>query len=203
MKILKKTYLSGAFNRWDLQVKNNHNFVANGAVVHNSNQSCVFSDGEFHVKSRNLWKKDNGRSDFWRAFHANEPLKEFLVKHPNYLVQGELCGKVKGFTYGIPKGNVEFLAFDIRKPDYHYMDSCEFQEVCSKFNIKTPRIFESASPYSKELVDSHTEGDQFNNPSGIREGVIIRPQKERFEYRLNGRLIVKSVSNTYLEKKKK
>mgnify|MGYP000154958255 CR=1 FL=1 len=77
MKILKKTYLSGAFNRWDLQVKNNHNFVANGAVVHNSNQSCVFSNGEFHVKSRNLWKKDNGRSDFWRAFHANEPLKEF------------------------------------------------------------------------------------------------------------------------------
>lgn len=170
--------------------------------LNGANESCVFSNGEFHVKSRNLWKKDEGGSDFWLALHNNEPLKKFLQDNPDHLVQGEMTGKVKNFLYGL-NGKVEFYAFDIRKPDYTYMNADEFMETCEKWGIKTPRLFEAGSPYSKELVEKHTEGEQWNNPKGLREGVVCRPTMSRFEARLNGRLVLKNVSNAYLEKQGK
>ena len=167
--------------------------------INGQNMSCVYSDGEYHVKSRNLWKKDEG-SDFWRALHANESLKKYLRQNENFLVQGELTGTVKGFTYGLPKGEVKFLAFDIRKPDYHYVDSIDFHHICLENGIQTPRIFEHQAEYSEELALRHVEGEQWGNPNGIREGVIVKPVVERFERRVNGRLILKIVSNKYLSK---
>lgn len=169
--------------------------------LNGSNQSCVFSNGELHVKSRNLWKKDDGQSDFWMGLHKNENLKKFLTDNENHLVQGELIGKVRNFTYGL-NGEVEFRAFDIRKPDYTYMNSIEFYDTCNKYGIRTPRTFFHEEFYSLEKILSVTDGDQENNPKGIREGVVIKLCKERFEQKLNGRLCLKNVSNVYLEKQK-
>lgn len=168
--------------------------------INGSNMSCVYSDGEYHVKSRNLWKKDGTGSDFWRALHENEPLKKYLKDNENHLVQGELTGKVGGFPYGV-KG-IKFYAFDIRKPDYHYMDGKEFMQTCLDNGIETPRVFALNEPYSEELALKYVDGEQWNNPKGIREGVVIRPSTERYETKLNGRLVLKLVSNIYLEKQK-
>lgn len=169
--------------------------------LNGSNQSCVYSGEAYHVKSRNFWKKSGETAcDFWRALEENEPLKKYLRDNPDHLVQGEMIGKVKGFLYGL-NNKVEFRAFDIRKPNYHYMDATEFLDVCDRYSIKTPRVFESNALHSRELIESYVEGEQENNPKGYREGVVIKPTVERFERRLNGRLALKYVSNTYLEKK--
>lgn len=40
MKLIKKRKLSEKFERWDLQIKDTHNFIAEGIVVHNTNLRC-------------------------------------------------------------------------------------------------------------------------------------------------------------------
>lgn len=167
--------------------------------INGANQSCVFSDGEYHVKSRNFWKKDDG-NDFWSALHSNEPLKKFLRDNPNTIVHGEMTGKVKGFTYGLTQPT--FYAFDIRTPDYQWMDAGKFLDICDANNILTPRVFERSVSFSEDVVYKHTDGEQWNNPKGIREGVVVKPLINRYEFKLNGRLALKCVSNVYLEKSK-
>lgn len=173
--------------------------------INGSNMSCVYSDGEYHVKSRNLWKKESDWSDFWRALNCNESIKEFLISNPNYLVQGELSGKVGGYSYGVEKGQVVFLAFDIRKPDYSYMNCEEFYNVCQKYNIRTPKFVGPSYlfPHNREQILQYAEGLTLENASHIREGIVVRSAVNRFEPKLNGRLILKLVSNSYLEKSNK
>ena len=56
MKIVSITSLENSFVRYDLEIEDNHNFVADGIVVHNSNVCIVYDGKNFHVKSRNHWK---------------------------------------------------------------------------------------------------------------------------------------------------
>ncbi len=170
--------------------------------MNGANMSVVYSDGAYHVKSRNFWKKDEeeGRpSDFWKALNMDEPLKKYLKDNPDHLVQGEMVGKVKGFLYGL-NNKVQFRAFDIRTPDYKYMNAIDFHKVCEDNDLKRPQVFGYNVAYSKDVVLAYTDGPQENDDKKIREGVVIRPATERFEYKLNGRLILKNVSNAYLEK---
>lgn len=57
MKLISKKLHSVSFVKYDLEVQNNHSFVANGVVVHNSNVRFVYHNGSYHVKSRNRWLK--------------------------------------------------------------------------------------------------------------------------------------------------
>jgi RNA ligase (TIGR02306 family) len=191
--------------KYDLENFRGYNYLfQDGELVYiveklnGANQSVVYSDGEYHVKSRNFWKKEEG-CDFWKALRNNEPLMKYLRDNPNTLVQGEMIGKVKGYTYGL-NGKVEFRAFDIRKPDYSYVDPQDFHKICEDNDLIIPRVFSYKEPYSKELVLQHTDGEQFNNSKGIREGVVVSPAIYRYCDKLNGRLKLKCVSNSYLEK---
>lgn len=166
--------------------------------MNGANQSVVYSDGQFHVKSRNLWKKEDEFCDFWKALNKNESLKKYLQDNPDHLVQGEMVGKVKGFLYGL--NGPEFRAFDIRTPDYKFMDPVRFQDTCGQYNIKTPRVFLHSVPYCPNEVLSFVDGEQDNNPKGIREGVVLKTCDNRYEPRLMGRVALKIVSNIYLEK---
>ena len=58
MKIVSITVLEQSFVRYDLEIEDNHNFVVEGIVVHNSNWLAVYTGGQFHVKSRTLWKRE-------------------------------------------------------------------------------------------------------------------------------------------------
>jgi len=172
--------------------------------LNGQNMSCVYSDGAYHVKSRNLWKKENEFSDFWKALNSNEPLKKYLRDNPDKLVQGELIGKVKGYLYGT-KGVPEFRAFDIRLLDRHYLPPEELVEVCDKNEIKMPKYTSSSLlfKHDKDYIEYMSSGKTLENDTHIREGIVIRPQVPRFETKLDGRLVLKLVSNAYLEKKGK
>lgn len=75
------------------------------------------------------------------------------------------------------------------------------RDKMEKIGVKTPNnLFTN---YTKEIVEELTNGATFESASHIREGVVIRPERERFSLKLGGRLILKSVSNAYLEKKGK
>jgi len=195
----------GHLPKYDLECWRAHKYWFNDGEsiyifekANGSNCSCVFSDGEFHVKSRNLWKK-NENCDFWKGLNNSPELQEYLRQNPDHVVQGELIGKVKGYTYGLTNGQVEIRVFDIVKPNNFYMDMEELHEVCKKYNLKTPRLFAQSVPYSEEEIFKYVEGDQENNPKGIREGIVIKPAKERYTHK-GQRVILKLVSQAYLNK---
>ena len=73
MKLVKKELIEQSFERYDIEVKNNSNFVANGIVVHNCNSRFVYLDGQFHCGSRELW-----RSEFQNTDHIT---LEYLLAH--------------------------------------------------------------------------------------------------------------------------
>jgi RNA ligase (TIGR02306 family) len=171
--------------------------------INGANLSCVYSEGEYHVKSRNYWK-DTSQGDFAKAMNEDENILKFLRDNPDHLVQGELTGKVGGYKYGLKNGQIKIFVFDIRKPDYSYADVNEFYDITTKYNMYTPKTFGSSTTieYYQDQIESFSDGLTLENDDHIREGVVIRPAVNRYEPKLQGRLILKCVSNTYLGKVK-
>lgn len=165
--------------------------------IHGQNMAVVYTDGEFHVKSRNEWKKDEPDSLYWRALRANQPLMNFLIKNPDMVVYGEQYGHIKGFPYDCKPGEVKFRAFDVRKPDGFYLDAAEFIPLMAAYDVPTVPAFHIQPfdmPALLELAES-------KSPLGskIMEGLICKPLKERRDLK-HGRVIIKIVNPAYLEK---
>ena len=63
-----------------------------------------------------------------------------------------------------------------------------------------PQVYRG--PYDAEAIRQHTGGHTLVcEQKQIREGVVIRPIKERFSEELNGRLVLKSISDDYVLRK--
>ena len=116
---------------------------------------------------------------------------------------GEIYGKgVQDLTYGTTEP--EFRLFDIYVGEPgkgRYLDYDEKVRVCTDYNIPmVPLIYRG--PFSKDKILEWTDGKE--TVSGrklhIREGVVIRPVKERNDSKL-GRVMLKSVSTDYLFRK--
>ena len=57
-------------------------------------------------------------------------------------------------------------------------------------------------PYSAAMVREHTGGlTRLCEQKQIREGVVIRPARERYAEELSGRLLLKSISDDYVLRK--
>lgn len=170
--------------------------------AHGSFGSWVYSDGSYHVKSRGFWRslEDN---DYSLVLKQCEPLMKYLRDNENTLCCGEVIGRVqKGFSYGVENGKVDLRLFDIRKPDYSYRSVQEFRDIVESNNLPAVKIVGDSVliPHDKDLILSLSEGNTLEKASHIREGIVIRPANERYESKLNGRCILKCVSNSYLEK---
>lgn len=188
--------------------KYKHQFIEGEMVnisqkYHGSFWAAVYSDGDYHVRSKGFWR-DKENNDYYKGLEKHESIMKFLRDNPDTLLNGELVGRIqKGYSYGIPNGEIEVRSFDMRRPDYSWFNVPEFYNAAESANIPTVEYDgDMLMPYSEELVLSFTDGQQAGNPKGIKEGVVIRPENPRFSKPLNGRLILKSVSNLYLASKK-
>lgn len=175
---------------------------------HGTNSALTYEDGQFHARSRSFWRSDSEdtQCDYHTVIKQSEEIQKFLKDNPTFLLCGEIIGRIqKGYSYGIPNGQVGFKAFDIRKPDYSYMGVNEFRDTVEKYNIPATAILGGARliPYSDELVLKEVDGMQPECPNQTMEGLVVRPANERYEIKLNGRLILKCVANSYLEKQGK
>ena len=113
---------------------------------------------------------------------------------------GEIFGAgVQDLHYGLTNRK-EFRAFDL-SVNGQYLDADDFREVCAAFGVATvPLLYRG--PYSAEVVRAHTGGlSQVCAQKQIREGVVIRPVRERFSEELSGRLVLKSISDDYVLRK--
>lgn len=154
--------------------------------------------------SRALCRKDPGienreANTYWYP-HTLNPVKAamqamFEKNHSSFIIYGEIygAGVQKGFDYGLTRPG--FRAFDIMV-DGKYVDREVFEGLCNLYEIETvPSIY--TGPYSLAKIAELSEGDAIAGGRHIREGVVVRPMRERSNAK-TGRTIAKYISNSYL-----
>lgn len=164
--------------------------------IHGAFCGITCHEGNIYVKSRNEWKLESQDSVFWNAVKKDLNVFKFCMDNPDKLLLGEAYGQVqKGFKYDIQSG-VGFRVFDIQRSDYSYLDYNEFVIACNMYNL--PRVPDlGVIPFDFDVITNMAE--ESSSLGGIREGVVVKPVKNRYDHRL-GRVFIKVVSNNYLDK---
>jgi RNA ligase (TIGR02306 family) len=163
--------------------------------VHGANARYCWHDGQMYCGSRTEWKKESEGNIWWNAL-KNVPIEAFCKEHPELTLYGEVYGQVQDLTYGVIKNKIMFIAFDLMK-DGSWIDCDEAREL-GKNLPWAPVIYRGA--WSEEifnLADGHSEVAAWNGVKQIREGIVIKPVKERSNIEI-GRTQLKIVSNDYL-----
>ena len=108
---------------------------------------------------------------------------------------GEVFGRgIQSFHYGL-KSQLGFAAFDLLV-DGRFLDWPELQAALARFAVPSvPVLYEG--PLSLEVVRQHSAGKTTYGDDHIREGVVIRPLRERTDPRF-GRLVMKYLADAYL-----
>lgn len=169
---------------------------------------------EFMAGSRTTRKKESNAAGkpslYWKPL--NDAIRNVLwnATDPkgdgNAIVFGEIYGaKVQDMAYGLQ--TQAFRAFDIAVNGV-YLDYDRQKELFDTWGVDTVPVL-YRGPFSKTVVAALTDGpttlcdpEKAGKFKG-REGIVIRPVKERYSEKLpnHGRVILKSISIDYLERK--
>jgi RNA ligase (TIGR02306 family) len=166
---------------------------------------------EFMAGSHRLRRKQplEGRTCMYWEPLSIPGVEEFLDFAAKLLEQpvilfGEVYGPgVQDLDYGISAGKRGFRVFDISIGG-EYMPWQEIKDRCYSYDIEAvPLLYEG--PFSHSLIEQYTYGDTTlgtpkSNFKG-REGIVITPLEEQFSGVLGGRMILKSISADYLDRK--
>ena len=165
--------------------------------IHGTNGRAAKIDGKLVVGSHRLNLVEAEGNLYWRAAK--------LLGLQDKLRDGEqVCFEVYGhkvqkLVYGKKPGEIAVGIFDVIK-DNRYLDYPEFQGFLAERGLvghAVPLIVMAQwSPDMVKLAD----GKSTIAPDQIREGVVIKPAKERYSEKLQGRCIVKSINDEYLAK---
>jgi RNA ligase (TIGR02306 family) len=149
-----------------------------------------------HAGSRTEWKAKESNSNWWRALDQNPWIEEFISSHPGCVLYGEVFGWVAPLRYGAKQGQLFFRAFDVMQ-GMEYWDAEKFlAEVPEQHRVPTLGVM----PFDFERLQVHADGkSHISGADHMREGIVIKPLKERKHWKL-GRVMLKMVSNAYLEK---
>ena len=148
-------------------------------------------DFELHVGTHNTNLVENPDNAYWKcAIKYN--LKDIL--EPNMVLYGEVYGLgVQKLTYGLKDVDIGFFDLTING---RYVSAEEFKEFCMMHNLpQVPILFEG--PWDKSLMDLANGSSTL--AKHIREGIVIKPQVERYDRQV-GRVAIKHLSEKYLLK---
>lgn len=122
-------------------------------------------------------------------------LEHFAVDHERVILFGETFGRgVQSFHYG-QRGSLGFAAFDLMVGD-RYLDWPELKDALQRFEVPSaPALYEG--PFDVATMKACASGKTSFDDTHIREGVVLRPQRERFDERI-GRVVLKYVSDEFL-----
>jgi RNA ligase (TIGR02306 family) len=190
-----------------------HEDVVMMEKIHGANFRCVFANDKLYVGSQGGWRGEGKVSytlpdgtvvekevsNTWLEGAKQNPwLEELCRAHPDKVFFGEVAGQVQDLKYGAGKNQIFVFLFDaLSLTERKFLNWNEFNQIV-KPEWMAPVLY--VGPYSKEIVAEHTDGMSLvPNANHIREGLVVKPLIERDVYGL-GRLILKSVSNNYLER---
>jgi len=217
MKLVNREQIEDKFECWDLTTKQHHNFIANGAVVHNCNARFLYteeekdefdsqghhilSEGRMWAGSRTNWKAKDDKSLWWQALNQNPWIQEWCMEHPGLVLYGEVFGQVQNLKYGSKPGQVFFRVFDILDKD-RWMGGDEVPTWDVNNNPEggllhfVPTVY--CGPFDEaKLRQLAEENSLIEGADHIREGVVIKPVVERNDPEV-GRVQLKIVSPKYL-----
>lgn len=164
--------------------------------IHGANARYCWHNGRMWCGSHGEWKREDDNIVYWRIAHEKTWLAEWCKAHPDIVVYGEIYGAVqKNYSYGVKSGDVDFMVFDVMRGN-------NWIEYDEKFDgLKThwvPLIYRG--PFNRDEVIKMSNGQSLiNGAANGREGVVIRPAKERTCPEI-GRVILKIVGSDYLLK---
>lgn len=171
----------------------------------------TFMGGSHTVRRKQFDPKGN-ESLYWFPIHVSGVVQLLnycydISKGQPVILFGEIYGPgIQDMHYGLEaKG---FRAFDMTIGG-KWLDYDEKTALWSKFGVEAvPVIYRGPFSLAKceELVDGPTtvcETSKIREVFKGREGIVIRPVKERFDSSLCGRAILKYVSVDYHERKNK
>lgn len=173
--------------------------------IHGTQCRLGLIEGEPMAGSKQLRRKRPGddrfeSSIYWYPFSLTPVrtlLEQLSQKHQQVILFGEVFGsKIQSFHYGL-EGRPGFRAFDLLL-DGRYVDWPDFLELCAQYNVDTVPALASL-PFDLVEIKAFSEGKTqlMEQAAHIREGVVVRPLRERHDPRV-GRVILKYVSDTYL-----
>jgi hypothetical protein len=169
--------------------------------IHGSNARFVFRDEHMFAGSRTQWKAVTANCIWRKVLQAQPWIEEWCRAHPGYGLYGETTPtQGEKFEYGSKEP--QFFTFDIRTPEGMWvsLDADKYLFAGPKVNW-VPVLY--TGPFDWEVIKTFVDGQTaVPGAKGIREGIVIRPFKERHVRGL-GRLILKVVSNTFLDKDSK
>lgn len=164
--------------------------------IHGAQSRFVYDGTRFYCGSKNEWKKEGPTSIWWRVLELIPGMKDWLKKHPKVVLFGEIYGSgVQDLHYGLKNKDIHFAAFDIWDKRYlTYEDARAISE-----NLPwVPVLYQG--PYDENAVKKLAEGvSTIKNADHVREGVVVRTKDELTDPML-GRVVLKVISNDYLER---
>ena len=182
----------------------------------NSRVGVIYQDGEFHFMagSHHVNRKDEGEGNntsvYWYPLGIEgvlDMLNTLCAERRNIVVFGEIYGPgVQDMDYGVPAGDVGYRVFDITD-DGDYLDWDIVKAMCNNFQVESaPLLYQG--PFSQRMVEDLTNGPTtLVDASAVkskfkgREGIVITPVVESYSEVLRGRMILKSKSADYLDRK--
>jgi RNA ligase (TIGR02306 family) len=169
--------------------------------IHGSNASFCFDGEKLWVKSRNYYKKMDSDDPWWDVAIRYE-LEKKLSKYPMMVFFSELYGNVKGFRYdceiinGAMNSKIRFFdIYDASKK--RYLDYDPFLEMIKDLGLDAVPELYRGKWMGKETMYPYANGMTTLGGKHIREGFVLRTVKERYEPRLDSRLIIKMIGEEY------
>lgn len=180
----------------------------------NARMGLIYTDKEFEFmcgSNKVNWKSVDSKGNvplWWRLLTEDiaNLLTELCDETNSVIVFGEVYGPgVQDMDYGANE-ELGFRVFDI-SVNGRYLSWATLEEICGRFNVETvPLLY--LGPFSKALVGELTNGptvvcpaDQIKSKFKGREGIVITAAEETWSPSFRGRLILKSVSADYHDRK--
>lgn len=161
-------------------------------------------DDGLHMASHNFEKKSDGGGIEWN-YAENNNLATVLVKFPNFVFQGELCGPA------IQKNRLnlttqKWYVFNIYDRNEHkYLGFMEMADILAELKLLTAPVEEIGLHFEYTLEELLAKADGVYEDSGgnVREGLVFRSLQETHSKVLQGRTSFKVISNKFLLKTEK
>jgi RNA ligase (TIGR02306 family) len=162
--------------------------------IHGCNAMYTYQNGQIWCRSRTTWKKQDENCIWWKVLHKYPQIEEFCKNNPGLCLFGEIYGWVQSLRYGAQPQEYYFAAFDILDGS-RWWDVNEFLAVTHKYGVPVVPTVAINFPYDYNEIKDMADGQSLI-ANHIREGIVIKPMKNRYDYKV-GRVFLKLVSNNY------
>jgi len=161
--------------------------------IHGTNARFVHDGKRLWVGGHNYIMRYSPRSVYWQAAQILD-LEKKLSQAPHVVFYGEVYG-VQDLKYGLNRGNVALRMFDaLQLGGGGYLDHHEFEFLCDVLMLpRVPALYEGGW---QECLRAYAEGPSTLYGEHIREGIVIKPLKERWDPTV-GRVILKLIGEGY------